>query len=204
MPRHPSYDRNSALSKAVSLFWQRGYHGSSMKQIENALDMRPGSIYATFGSKDGLYFEALTRYAAAGGEELVEQLAHHDSIIEGLQAYLRHVARSCVPEGGAPSRACLIVKTLLESSHTHPKLSARAQDILRTIEQSFRSLLEEAKRKGELMETVDCGRLARLIQSQIMGLRSIAERNLTAQELEQLGEDMASILEPYRSQQSQG
>ncbi|MDC9612019.1 TetR/AcrR family transcriptional regulator, partial [Pseudoalteromonas sp. GABNS16H] len=38
----------------MNLFWERGYAGASMKQIEQALDMRPGSIYATFGSKDGL------------------------------------------------------------------------------------------------------------------------------------------------------
>ncbi|MBC7184501.1 MAG: helix-turn-helix transcriptional regulator, partial [Marinobacter sp.] len=59
MARHARYDRKTALGKAVGLFWEKGYHGSSMKQIEQALDMRPGSIYATFGSKDGLFSEAL-------------------------------------------------------------------------------------------------------------------------------------------------
>ncbi|MEP5174815.1 TetR/AcrR family transcriptional regulator, partial [Marinobacter alexandrii] len=66
MARHARYDRQTALAKAVALFWERGYHGSSMKQIEQALDMRPGSIYATFGSKDGLFSEALAAYAEQG------------------------------------------------------------------------------------------------------------------------------------------
>ena len=68
MARHARYDRKTALEKAVGLFWEKGYHGSSMKQIEQALDMRPGSIYATFGSKDGLFSEALApmRNRAAG------------------------------------------------------------------------------------------------------------------------------------------
>lgn len=199
MPRPPSYDRESALTRAVSLFWEKGYHGSSMKQIEQALDMRPGSIYATFGSKDGLYSEALTRYAEAGGAELAEHMASYDSILEGLQDYLRRIAQGCTNKGIAPSRACLIVKTLLESSNTHAGLSEQAQAILGAIEQSFADLLEQARERGELKEPVDPGRLARLLQSQIMGLRSIAERNLPDAELEALGDDMARILDAYRA-----
>ena len=199
MPRPPSYDRESALARAVSLFWEKGYHGSSMKQIEQALDMRPGSIYATFGSKDGLYSEALTRYAEAGGAELAEHMAGYDSILEGLQDYLRRIALGCTKNSVTPSRACLIVKTLLESSNTHAGLSEQAQAILGAIEQSFAELLEQAKQRGELKDSVDSGRLARLLQSQIMGLRSIAERNLPDDELEDLGDDMARILDAYRA-----
>ncbi|WP_040886971.1 TetR/AcrR family transcriptional regulator [Marinobacter santoriniensis] len=199
MPRRPAYDRESALSRAISLFWEKGYHGSSMKQIEEALDMRPGSIYATFGSKDGLYLEALTRYAAAGGSELAEHMADYDSIVDGLQDYLRNIAVSCTQKGVAPSRACLIVKTLLESSNIHAGLSEQAQAILKAIEQSFEELLEQAKERGELKERTKPDRLARLLQSQIMGLRSIAERNLPDEELVGLGEDMAQILDAYRA-----
>lgn len=199
MPRRPAYDRESALSRAISLFWEKGYHGSSMKQIEEALDMRPGSIYATFGSKDGLYLEALTRYAEAGGSELAEHMADYDSIVDGLQDYLRNIAVSCTKKGVAPSRACLIVKTLLESSNTHAGLSEQAQAILEAIEQSFEELLEQAKEWGELKERTKPDRLARLLQSQIMGIRSIAERNLSDEELVDLGEDMANILDAYRA-----
>ena len=70
MARHARYDRKTALEKAVGLFWEKGYHGSSMKQIEQALDIRQGSLYAPFGSKDGLFSEALAASADKGGREL--------------------------------------------------------------------------------------------------------------------------------------
>lgn len=200
MPRPPSYDRDTALAKAVSLFWHKGYHGSSMKQIEQALDMRPGSIYATFGSKDGLFSEALASYAQQGGADLSEHMAGYDSIVEGLQAYLRKIASSCTDVDCAPARACLIVKTLLEASNTNPALYSQAQSVLAAIETSFAELLESARTQGEIAAKTDCRRLARLLQSQIMGLRSMAERNLSATELEHLGDDMAAILEVYKVQ----
>lgn len=200
MARHARYDRKTALEKAVGLFWEKGYHGSSMKQIEQALDMRPGSIYATFGSKDGLFSEALAAYAEQGGRELAVHLKDFDSIVEGLQDYLRGIARSCGDENAAPSRACMIVKTLLESSNTHTALADQANGILAAIERSIADLLEQAKVKGELVQSVDSQRLARLLQAQIMGLRSMGERNLDPQAMTDLGDDMAAILDGYRTQ----
>ncbi|GHD41418.1 TetR/AcrR family transcriptional regulator [Marinobacter persicus] len=196
MARHPQYNRDAALHKAVGLFWEKGYHGSSMKQIEQTLDMRPGSIYAAFGSKDGLFSEALARYAEQGGEELAAHMQQYDSIVDGLQAYLRHVAMSC-QQDTCPSRACMIVKTLLETSHTNTALANQARDVLAAIETTLTGLLEQAKNRGELIQSTDTGRLARLLQSQIMGLRAIAERGLTEQQLAELADDMANLLEPY-------
>lgn len=199
MARSPNYDRHAALTSAMGLFWAKGYHASSMKQIEAALDMRPGSIYATFGSKDSLYAEALAHYAVAGGRELAEHMARYSNLVNGLQDYLRLVARECAAVDSSPSRTCLIIKTLLEASNTHSELSDQAQAILATIEQSLRQWLDKAQARGELRTGVDCERLARLLQSQIMGLRSIAERNLSPEALSQLGDDMAAILEAYRA-----
>jgi hypothetical protein len=90
------------------------------------------------------------------------------------------------------------VKTLLESSNTNTALHQEAKALLTAIENAFTELLEAARKQGELAPDTDCRRLARLYQSQIMGLRSIAERELSRTELEQLGQDMAAILEPYR------
>jgi AcrR family transcriptional regulator len=199
MARSPGFDREVALSQAVGLFWRKGYHGSSMKQIEQALNMRPGSIYASFGSKDGLYSEALARYAEAGGMEMAEHMAGYNSILDGLKDYLRKIADNCGRTDKESSRACLIVKTLLEASHTHQGHSEQARKVLSAIEQSFCDLLEQAKQRGELKDTTNCRRLARLLQSQIMGLRSIAERNLSAEDLSALGDDMATILDAYQA-----
>jgi len=197
MARHPQYDRGEALHKAVGLFWEKGYHGSSMKQIEQTLDMRPGSIYAAFGSKDGLFSEALASYAERGGEELAAHMQQFDSVVDGLQAYLRKIASSCGESN--PSKACMVVKTLLETSHTHSSIARQANEVLAAIETTLASLLEQAQARGELSQSVNCGRLARLLQAQIMGLRAIAERGLSEDQLDDLADDMAGILDTYRA-----
>lgn len=198
MARTALYDRQSALDKAVILFWQKGYHNASLKQIGLALDMRPGSIYAAFGSKDALFLEALTRYAKESSEHLSSHLAKYPSITEGLQDYLREIAMACQPDGLMPSRACMMVKTLLETSNTHLAISQEANRVLDAIEHRLGEVLEQAKSNHELKPDVNCKRLARLLQAQIMGLRSFAQRDTSATNVVELGEDMAGILDHYR------
>ncbi|HET8800446.1 MAG TPA: TetR family transcriptional regulator [Marinobacter sp.] len=198
MARHARYDRKTALEKAIVLFWEKGYQGSSMKQIEQALDMRPGSIYATFGNKDGLFSEALATYAEQGGREMAAHMSGYESVLDGIQDYLRMVAADCGSGDTTPARACMIVKSLLESSHTQPAIKSQSLAIMAAIESSFTALLEQAKTRGELAESTDCSRLARLFQAQLVGLRAVAERELGQEALAQLADDMAGVIEHYR------
>ncbi|MDI9243689.1 TetR/AcrR family transcriptional regulator [Marinobacter sp. CHS3-4] len=199
MARNARYDRQTALGKAVHLFWARGYHATSIKQIEQALDMRPGSIYAAFGSKDQLFSEALDAYAHDGNAVLQEVLQADGGIVDGLQKHLRDIANACHPESPEPSKACMLVKTLLEASYTHSSISEQANQLLQGIEASIASALLRARDQGELMPDTDCQRLARLIQAQIMGLRAFAQRETSAQQVSELADDMAALLEPYRA-----
>jgi len=63
MPRTPKFHRETALNNALKLFWRKGYHATSMKDIEEEMDMRPGSIYAAFGNKEALFKETLEEYS---------------------------------------------------------------------------------------------------------------------------------------------
>ena len=60
-----AYDRDVALNAALDLFWSKGFHATSIKDLETALGMRSGSIYAAFKSKENLYALALERYFTA-------------------------------------------------------------------------------------------------------------------------------------------
>ena len=63
MPRKPNYDRNKLIERARDLFWKRGWAGTSLKDLEAVLQMKPGSFYAAFGSKEALFALAMEKYA---------------------------------------------------------------------------------------------------------------------------------------------
>tara|TARA_R110000868_G_scaffold29057_3_gene108175 strand:+ start:11856 stop:12467 length:612 start_codon:yes stop_codon:yes gene_type:complete len=200
MARTARFDRPVALQRAVELFWSRGYYASSMKHIEEALDMRPGSLYATFGSKSGLFSEALDAYAARSGEDFRQILDSAPSVIEGLQRYLHALAGCCMGAAQAPAQACMLIKTLLEVNAEDAALLAKVDAMLAMIEARLCEALTQAKAAGELRAEVDCARLARLLQAQIMGLRAFATRDVPDEQIAALADDMASLLDGFRVQ----
>ena len=44
------------------LFWERGYEGTSMADLTQAMGLNPSSIYAAFGDKHALFQLAVKRY----------------------------------------------------------------------------------------------------------------------------------------------
>ncbi|CAH1385357.1 TetR/AcrR family transcriptional regulator [Candidatus Nitrotoga sp. M5] len=199
MSRTARFNRQVALNSAVALFWSRGYYASSMKDIEKALDMRPGSLYATFGSKSGLFAEALEAYATRTCDDFDQIIEESPSVIDGLQRYLRSFAQPCSSDAQAPAQACMLIKTLLEVNAEDAALRSQVDAMLLTIEQKFCEVLKQAQTNGELRTDVECPRLARLLQTQIIGLRAFAERNVPSDQIEALAEDMAGLLDTYRT-----
>jgi len=57
--RPRSFDRDAALRSAMKLFWKLGYEGASMAALTKAMGINAPSLYAAFGSKEGLFKEAV-------------------------------------------------------------------------------------------------------------------------------------------------
>lgn len=198
MPRAPQYDRQEALDQAVRLFWSRGYHATSLKHLELSLDMRPGSLYAAFGSKEALFLEALDRYAVTMALELQGHLKREPRALDALKAFLRELILGCLAGTEPPARACMIVKTLLEVSEDDEPLRTKVNALLGNMELAIEQLLKRAVAQGDIRPDIDPERLARVVQVQIMGLRTYAQRNLTPGILESLLADVFGLLDSYQ------
>ncbi|MGO1749673.1 MAG: TetR/AcrR family transcriptional regulator [Marinobacter sp.] len=196
MARATIHNREDSLERALQLFWQKGFHATSLKDLEKALDMRPGSIYATFGSKDGLFQESLERYARLGLANLERTLHAHDSPLAGLAAYLRDLGGLCDQE--LPSRACMLVKSLLELGQREQIAWRKAEGLLAGMEAFFIARFVAAQEAGELKPELDPVRLGRRLQAEVMGLRAFAQRDVDSAAVHALAEDMARSLEALR------
>lgn len=186
------YDRQDVIEKATHLFWEKGYHATSMRNLQEVIDLRPGSIYAGFGCKDGLFKETL-RYYAGQGKLLLEACVENTSTpVEALELFLRNVV---LGNSDAPNSMCMLVKSISElTENDNPELLDESKQLLRGIEGEFVALLTQAVERGELDPSKDPKRLARFLQMQLMGLRAYAQANKGNVSVEELLEDVFSCL----------
>ena len=62
--------RRQILETARQLFWKKGFNGTTMPEIADAVELAPGTLYLYFPSKDALYIELLCECY----DDLIERL----------------------------------------------------------------------------------------------------------------------------------
>jgi AcrR family transcriptional regulator len=105
--RPREFDRTEALEKAMLLFWERGYEGTSVGDLSGALGIGKPSLYAAFGHKEDLFLEALQLYEDSYGCFSEADLDEAPTAYDAFVITLRRNAASQLTPGKPPG--CFIV-----------------------------------------------------------------------------------------------
>ena len=193
MARPASFDREQVMDKATAVFWEHGYGATSISQLVEATQLKPGSLYAAFDSKQGLFLAALDFYAAQSLKRLRDILAEAADPLEGIHRFFGHL----VPDGGdgKPGRGCLLVNTVLEVGRHDAEVQARVKAHLEEIEGVFRVALEEAQVQGLLAAGKSPQSLARFLMTTIWGLRVLSGIETDSEQARLVVDQALSILD---------
>ncbi|MGJ8545999.1 MAG: TetR/AcrR family transcriptional regulator [Sulfitobacter sp.] len=196
MSRPAQYDREDALRRAMLIFWEKGYHATSLKDLEAGLEMKPGSIYTAFCSKENLYLLALDLYVGQSLARFAAHMAAARSPLAGLAEHLRGFAR-LAPQDAA-RQVCMLTKTLVDTTSTEPNIAKHAKTHLRQIRHAFETGFARAKAAGELPQSADCAHLARRFQGAVAALRFELHLGTEQPEIAALADDLAREFEALR------
>ncbi len=169
MARPIQFKREEVLEKAMEAFWEGGYCATSMACLVEVTKLKPGSLYAAFKSKEGLFLAALDCYGERSAARIGQALAKSDSPLQGIRAYFHELA-----DGMANPRtrhSCLLVNTVLELARQDEVVRKRVNLHFHAIEARFIKALEDAQADGELSSDKDPAALAAFLMSNIWGLR---------------------------------
>ena len=157
--RKRAFDKGAALDKAMRVFWNNGYSGTSISQLSTVLGINPPSLYSAFGNKDQLFKDSILHYCDIYTAQCYQHLTEPSdrSAIEKLTAYFEALielfTNDLTPKG------CLMVKSANESGgEVFPKalslfLADLGKNIKKIMMDFLRSDLRLNKDKNE--ESID-------------------------------------------------
>jgi AcrR family transcriptional regulator len=182
--RPRSFDREAALAKATRLFWCRGYAATSIADLTEAMGIGSPSLYAAFGSKEGLYAEALRQYGERYEAMVWGNFRAAPTAREAVAALLMDSAAALTGSCGQNDPLGCMVTLSAVGSEGHAELgervrAARASGVTRVEERLSRAVAE-----GELPTGCDIPGLARLVVAVQNGMSILARDGASRAELE--------------------
>lgn len=171
----------------MKLFWVKGYEATSIADLTEALNIGVKSLYAAFGSKDGLYAEALRRYSTAYEHLVFGRFSEAATAREAARAYLLDSAAAMtgadcdLPHGCMATLGTVGGEGHAELGHLMKETRGIAFDVLA-------ARLERAVVEGELAQVVDVATLARFLQTVQSGMAIRARDGATRAELQGVAE----------------
>lgn len=166
--RPREFDRDQALERAMLAFWQRGYEGTSMADLVQALGIASARIYAAFGSKQALFREAVQRYESGAGCFADKALADEAQVRQAIARMLMDAA-TVYTEPGRP-QGCMVVMAAINFAQENAEVAAWLADHRRQRTQSIIDRLQRALDEGQLRPATDVQALGDFYATQLHGI----------------------------------
>lgn len=112
MPRTKNFNENEAIEKALQLFWNNGFHATSMQELVDELKINRASIYSTFHNKQNLFLLAIELYSRKYLKWWGDTLYYETIVRSGVIKLLEKEGNLKLSNG--QSSPCFILKTTLE------------------------------------------------------------------------------------------
>jgi AcrR family transcriptional regulator len=183
--RPRAFDIEKALERALQVFWEKGYEGTSLSDLTEAMGINRPSLYAAYGNKEALFRKALDRYVERTMAFVRDAI--NEPTARGVAERLLRSAADMVTHPRNP-RGCLTVRGALSSGEEADPI--RLELALRRSEgeAAIRERLERAKGEGELPTSANPADLARYLATVYQGMSVQAAGGATREQLRRVAE----------------
>ena len=193
MARTRQFDERQALQAAMLVFWEKGYDGTSINDLEQAMGLNRTSIYNAFGNKGALFERVMTCYKESVMADLFARLDSAPNIREGIRRMLNGALDIHFDEDNPGG--CLVVLSVMESGQHDAQSIAGMQQTMQELKSALQSRISKAKKSGELSGDLDAGATATTIATTMAGMMVMGKANMSKAALKKTVSQVVGLLD---------
>jgi AcrR family transcriptional regulator len=183
--RPRAFDRAAAVDSAMRLFWERGFEGTTLEDLTAGMGISLSSLYDTFGSKQGLFYEAVDHYFLGPGGYMDQVMDAGLDARSTVEQAFELAAIACTseefPAGCMVSLAAIYVPPELHDMRD--QMRVRRNDMA----PAFIALLTQARTRGEIPMDADIGALGTFFAALFRGMAVLARDGAPREKLRGIG-----------------
>jgi TetR/AcrR family transcriptional repressor of nem operon len=193
MPRKKEFDELEVLSRAMEIFWHKGYEATSVQDLVEQMGINRGSLYGTFSDKRALFLAAIEYYDQTVVSSVVAVLHSPGSARKAIEDYIRGEVQRAVQDRNR--HGCFLTNSAVEVGPHDAEAEQHLKASLKRIEAAFYDALVEARAHGEIRTRRDLRALAKFLTSSLQGIRVMARVNPDRETLLAIAEIVISSLD---------
>jgi len=182
MARPPKFDDDEILDRAMAMVWQRGWTQTSIRDLEDAVEIKAPSIYRRFGSKEGLGAAVIDHYVERVVRGRVDRyLDGEGDPVENLAMFLESSVTPATDNGQL--WGCLLTASALDlggAGTAIPEARQRGYDV---IEDGLRREVYRAAELDRLATGVDPDEATASLALVMQGLMALSRGGAASDDL---------------------
>lgn len=169
MARTKVFDEEEIISKAMNLFWEKGYYATSAQDLVKELGISRSSLYDTFGFKHSLFLKCLMKYR----KEWIDPVIESANTITDAALYNKSLFDFIKRETFDlnHTKGCFWVNTAIEMDPVDSEISEIAKSIMIDTEDAFYKVIKKGQQEGIFTTKHTARLLAQFVINSISGLR---------------------------------
>lgn len=164
------FQDNELILKAQQVFWEKGYHATSLNDLSQATGAGAGSLYNTFkGGKKELFKKALLQ-RMEDFNRFKLQLENSGQPVELIKGFFRDIAMA---KENSHLKGCIVANTLVEMTFLDQELENDAIHILKQTEKLFIAAIKQAQDNGQMHSRLPAETLGKYLITFWCGINSL-------------------------------
>jgi AcrR family transcriptional regulator len=179
--RPREFDMDQALDKAVRVFSERGYHGTTVCDLTQAMQLASGSVYKAFKDKKSVFLAALDHYKTVRDTQLRAVVGAGATGKEQVRLALAFYAEAS--HGACGLEGCMVVGSAAELATFDQDVAQWVTAALTRNEVFIGTLIRHGQEDGSIPQQIDGAATARMMLCVIQGMRVVGKTGRTRDEM---------------------